>query len=132
MKQCSHAGCRNLIPFNERYCTKHKLQGSKEKYRRRMYDSDESKYQRFYKSNAWRKLSHRVLQNNPVCRSCYEQGIIRKADVVDHIVEVKDNWARRLDESNLQPLCYACHNRKTRIAKEKRQCKINKAATSDK
>lgn len=132
MKQCNHAGCRALVPYTERYCTKHKQALNKYRYHKRMYNSDESKYQQFYKSTAWRRLSRRFLENNPVCVRCYEQGIIRKANVVDHIEEVKDNWSRRLDESNMQPLCYRCHNRKTKVAKEKREQKGTTGGISNK
>ncbi|VDH11635.1 Prophage Lp3 protein 12 [Lactiplantibacillus plantarum] len=86
-----------------------------------MYDSDESRYQQFYKSSAWRKLSRRFLESNPVCVQCYQDGVIRKADVVDHVIEIKDDWSRRLDESNLQPLCYRHHNRKTGLVREQRK-----------
>ncbi|MDN7145346.1 HNH endonuclease [Liquorilactobacillus mali] len=123
MKQCNHAGCRTLVPFNERYCVKHKQALNKYRYNKRMYNSDESKYQQFYKSTAWRRLSRRFLENNPICVKCYEDGVIRKADVVDHVQEVKDNWSRRLDESNLQALCNSHHNTKTRNERKKREQK---------
>ncbi|EJF00900.1 HNH endonuclease [Liquorilactobacillus mali] len=121
MKQCNHAGCRTLVPFNERYCVKHKQELNKYRYNKRMYNSNESKYQQFYKSTAWRRLSRRFLENNPICVKCYEDGVIRKADVVDHVQEVKDNWSRRLDESNLQALCNSHHNTKTRNERKKRE-----------
>ncbi len=123
MKQCNHAGCRMLVPFTERYCVKHKQALNRYRYHKRMYNSDESKYQQFYKSTAWRRLSRRFLENNPVCVKCYEDGVIRKANVVDHVQEVKDNWSRRLDESNLQALCNYHHNKKTRNERKKREQK---------
>lgn len=121
MKQCEHPGCRTLVAYDTRYCEKHRKITNKWRYHKRMYDSDESKYQQFYKSSAWRKLSRRFLESNPVCVQCYQDGVIRKADVVDHVIEIKDDWSRRLDESNLQPLCYRHHNRKTRLAREQRE-----------
>ncbi|PAE58568.1 HNH endonuclease, partial [Bacillus licheniformis] len=33
------------------------------------------------------------------------------ADMVHHIVEVKQDWSKRLDLSNLESLCNACHNK---------------------
>jgi 5-methylcytosine-specific restriction endonuclease McrA len=89
-----------------------------------MYQSDESKRVQFYQSTAWRKLSRRWLTSNPICQSCWQQGIIRKADVVDHIIELKDDWSRRLDETNLQSLCYKCHIEKTNKERAKRKNKI--------
>lgn len=38
--------------------------------------------------------------------------MVKPADVVDHIVPIKKGGAE-LDESNLQPLCHSCHNKKT-------------------
>lgn len=123
MKQCNHAGCRTLVPFNQTYCERHRKALNKYRYHKRVYDSDESKYQQFYKTAAWRRLSRRFLERNPVCIKCYEDGVIRKADVVDHVVEIKDDWNRRLDESNLQPLCNHHHYIKTKQAKAKRMAK---------
>nr|WP_279388960.1 HNH endonuclease [Baia soyae] len=31
--------------------------------------------------------------------------------VLNHIVEVKEDWNKRLELSNLQSVCNACHNR---------------------
>ncbi|MCT3575464.1 HNH endonuclease signature motif containing protein [Levilactobacillus brevis] len=120
MKQCNHAGCRQLVPYDVRYCDKHQHKANAETYHKRMYGEHEGRYQQFYKSSQWRKLSRRFLENNPICVQCYQDGVIRKADVVDHIVELRDDWSRRLDESNLQPLCYRHHNQKTKQARETR------------
>jgi 5-methylcytosine-specific restriction protein A len=35
------------------------------------------------------------------------------ADVVDHIIPIEVDWSKRLDKSNLQPLCHSCHAKKT-------------------
>ncbi|KLD61029.1 hypothetical protein WP50_05580 [Lactiplantibacillus plantarum] len=66
MKQCEHPGCRTLVAYDTRYCEKHRKATNKWRYHKRMYDSDESKYQQFYKSSAWRKLSRRFLESNPI------------------------------------------------------------------
>lgn len=123
MKQCNWAGCNNIVPYDERYCEKHKKHINKYRYHKRMYASDESKYQQFYKSTQWRKMSRHWLERNPICVKCYEQGIIRPAQIVDHVHEIKDDWSRRLDETNLQSLCRTCHNRKTKAEKLKREAK---------
>lgn len=39
--------------------------------------------------------------------------MIVNADVVDHIVPIEHDWSLRLDVKNLQPICHACHARKT-------------------
>lgn len=139
MHLCNHPGCEQLIPYDQRYCKQHQYSkpidyaDSKERhyanqrtYQRRIHSKHEGKQQRFYRSAAWKKLSHQWLMTHPLCVRCQDQGIYRKADVVDHVVELRDDWSRRLDTSNLQSLCYACHNRKTAIEKAKRKKKIKR------
>lgn len=52
------------------------------------------------------------MENHYLCNHC--GGV---ATMVDHIIPTKVNWDKRLEEDNLQPLCWGCHNTKT--AKEK-------------
>ncbi len=134
MHLCNHPGCMTLIPFDQRYCDKHEYRKpisyadkeqrhlmNKATYYKRTHSKHEGKYQQFYRSTAWKKLSHHWLMTHPLCVSCEAQGIYRKGDLVDHIVELRDDWTKRLDPDNLQTLCYACHNRKTWKEKHKRQ-----------
>ena len=142
MRFCNAAGCREVIPVGQYYCDKHQYlqkeyeerkkhwrqdkykgmtkeqqhQYNRKVYKQRMERSAKAPhdYNRFYKTSAWVKLSHKTLQNNPICVSCYRKGIIKKADLVDHIEPIRENWNRRLDPDNLQPLCYRCHRIKTR------------------
>lgn len=142
---CNAAGCREIIPVGKRYCKKHEYiqaevdstykrrrelagmtdeqrhQYNKRVYRKRMATSAKAKhnYNRFYKSTAWRKLSHQTLLKRPVCVLCLANGIIKKADLVDHIVPIRADWSKRLDPENLQPLCYHCHIEKTREDRQK-------------
>lgn len=108
MKRCGHPTCNVLINHNESYCVKHK-QYANENYNdlRRRNDPE---YLRFYKSKTWQNMRRIVLlEHDFICVSCGNQ-----ATMVDHIVPTKIDWARRLDKSNLQPLCDACHNQKTK------------------
>ena len=66
----------------------------------------------FYKSAPWRKLRRIILNRNPLCVCCLDEGHTKAADVVDHITPIKQG-GEKLDESNLQSLCHKCHNRKT-------------------
>lgn len=122
-----------LIPYDQRYCSKHEYRKplsrtdikerhliNKATYHQRITSKYEGKYQRFYRSTAWKKLSHHWLMMHPLCVHCAAHGIYRKGDLVDHIVELRDDWSKRLDQDNLQTLCYACHNRKTWKEKHKR------------
>nr|WP_258026742.1 HNH endonuclease signature motif containing protein [Staphylococcus chromogenes] len=49
------------------------------------------------------------MENDYICRSCG-----RQAQMVDHIIPTKVDWSKRLEKENLQPLCYECHNQKTK------------------
>lgn len=111
MKFCSHAGCRNLIPLTERYCSKHKHEESSRVYFHRKHSG--GKYEAFYHSTVWKKLSYQYKLANPMCEACLKRGVIRKVDIADHIVPIKQDWTKRLDYSNLESLCQYCHNDKT-------------------
>lgn len=117
---CNHPGCKTIIDYDVKYCEKHQTQRNKQEYRQRRYNNGDSKYRAFYRTRAWRKLSRQTLENNPVCVVCYERGIIRPAQIADHRIELKDDWSRRLDPSNIVSMCRSCHNRKTREEREKR------------
>lgn len=139
---CNAAGCREIIPVGQYYCQKHQYlqkeyeekhkhwrqdqyksmtKEQRHKYNRQVYKKrmEASKnaphdYNRFYKTAKWVKLSRQTLQKHPICVFCQRKGIIRKADLVDHIVPIREDWNKRLDPENLQPLCYRCHRIKTR------------------
>ena len=107
VRQCEHAGCTVLVPYDVKYCTEHKKQAEKQRYSYRI--EREGKNQRFYKTTAWRKLSHNYLLANPLCEWCLKDGIMRKAEIVDHIEPIRDDWSKRLDRDNLRSLCNSCH-----------------------
>ena len=44
------------------------------------------------------------------CVMCKQKGIIKKAEMVHHIVPLKKDWNKRLELTNLMSLCEACHN----------------------
>ncbi|MED4046699.1 HNH endonuclease signature motif containing protein [Priestia aryabhattai] len=46
---------------------------------------------------------------NPLCEHCLLEGKLTPVDVIDHVRELKDDWSKRLDLSNLQSLCNRCH-----------------------
>lgn len=120
-KRCNKSSCRKLIDYDHTYCDEHKSKKNFQKseyYERKQKDG---KYFLFYKSTSWTKLSKLYRYTNPCCEICLKEGKIVKVDVVDHIIEIRDDWELRLDESNLMSLCHEHHNRKTRQAQRDRK-----------
>lgn len=122
-KQCNHAGCRILIPYTDTYCTKHQPMHKRKQSKYDTYQNRKTiggKYFKFYHSKAWRKASELYRINNPCCEDCLEENTIRKVDVVDHVIELRDDWSKRLDTKNFRSRCHYHHNLKTRLARQKR------------
>ncbi|MBO8183625.1 MAG: HNH endonuclease [Archaeoglobus sp.] len=106
-KPCSYPGCPELVEAGERYCLKHKRQ------HQRQYDQQRgTAAQRGYDAR-WRRARKRFLAENPLCVECMKEGRLTPATVVDHIVPHKGNYELFWDESNWQPLCKRCHDKKT-------------------
>ena len=108
-KICNMPACNRLIDMDKTYCLDH---GTKQtvysKYTR------DKKSAKFYNSTAWRKKRKEIMQEfNGLCQECKANGVIREADVVDHIKELKDYPELALENSNLKPLCHTCHNLKS-------------------
>ncbi|ELR66050.1 hypothetical protein C942_00492 [Photobacterium marinum] len=40
---------------------------------------------------------------------------------MDHVIEINDDYSKRLDWDNLKSLCYSCHSIKTHGEKKRRQ-----------
>lgn len=70
-------------------------------------------YTSFYNSAAWRKLRAVHVKYHPLCEHCKAKGLTTPTAVVDHIIEILDDYSKRLSPKNLQSLCLACHNKKT-------------------
>lgn len=68
--------------------------------------SDQSGY-------AWTKLRLRILRRDyGLCQPCKREGRLTLAQQVDHIIPVSKGGSN--DAGNLQSICIACHNDKTR------------------
>lgn len=101
MKPCRHPGCPSLTAG--RYCTEHEVASNKARG---------SAADRGY-NNKWQKERHRFLKSNPLCLECKTNNKITAATVVDHIIPHRGDKQLMWDESNWQPLCKRCHDRKT-------------------
>jgi 5-methylcytosine-specific restriction protein A len=106
---CRERGCPAVVDGGG-YCDTHR----KDRYKRHNAKRRASKEttDAFYWSSAWRNLRAVVLYLEPLCRTCKEAGRTTVAECVDHIIPMKRGGAA-LDRANLQPLCNACHSRKT-------------------
>jgi 5-methylcytosine-specific restriction endonuclease McrA len=74
---------------------------------RKEQKTDKDKYQRFYRSKSWQICRWKFICSQPKPLTCSVCGA-RAPDtrlVVDHLVPIKQDWARRLDQSNLRLLC---------------------------
>lgn len=70
-------------------------------------------YHFLYSSVTWAKLRKAHLNNNPLCVECKEEGKLKFAKVVDHIIPHKGETDLFFAVSNLQSLCKLHHDRKT-------------------
>ena len=100
---CAHIGCTNLVKHGP-YCSQHTA----------LHDWERgSAAQRGYDS-AWRNFSRAFLQKHPLCIDPYGNHAadhqVVAATVTDHIIPKSMGGGD--DETNLQPLCDRCHNRK--------------------
>ena len=63
----------------------------------------------------WGKARLVFLQQNPLCAACNDKGIVKGAQVVDHIKRHEGDRKLFWDNKNWQALCKPCHDRKTAI-----------------
>lgn len=88
-----------------RYCAEHRAQVRKAR------DVAKGERPAHYKTAHWQKLRLVILRGEPLCRLCKADGRTTAATVVDHIRPLSDGGTDAM--ANLQPLCKACHDRKT-------------------
>lgn len=64
-----------------------------------------------YHTYRWTRLSRAFREQHPLCEECRKRGVIKPAEVVDHIVPwpVCEDF---FDRANLQSLCGDCNNAK--------------------
>lgn len=124
LRPCNKVGCNKLTDSG--YCDEHtkvikrqRFERDKElkKNRDKRYDKFKRNKQSksFYDSDGWRAVRQLALRRDRnLCVLCFNHKRMVKADVVDHIIPIQVDWSKRLLLNNLQSLCHACHNRKTR------------------
>lgn len=128
LRKCKKGGCISVT--RNGYCDEHIEYGEKLKANRsRRYDKskrrheDNEKYYDFYHGKQWVAMSAAIKRRDKyLCQMCLPLKRFSNADVTDHKVELKDDWSKRLDPTNLWSLCHGCHAIKT--AEEKRKRKL--------
>ena len=102
---CNKPGCFALT--RERYCDKHKVE-----INRYNYERNDKDYTRFYYTKEWERVRLLALQRDGYfCVRCKDKGIVKVAEMVHHKTPIKVDYSKRLDLSNLESLCEACHNK---------------------
>ena len=105
-RPCKYPGCIDLSNASSAYCTEHLQEANRSK-------RNSNEWVRLYSTKQWRTLRRYVLDNEPICRECKARGLLRSANVVDHIIAHKGNRQLFSDIDNLRPLCKSCHDRHT-------------------
>lgn len=106
---CTAAGCGALVRSG--YCDAHKQdETAKRKAGQRDYNDRRAESDRLYSTQKWRKLSIAFRKRNPLCKNCDESGLVRPADLVDHIEPAKLRPDLFFAWRNLRSLCQTCHN----------------------
>ncbi len=104
---CAHRGCPAIVR-DGRYCAEHKTDS--QAYDQRRGASSQRGY-----GSRWRRLRFMVLRADPLCADPWgvhkKTGEVVLATDVDHIVAKSAGGTDAMD--NLQPLCHACHSKKT-------------------
>jgi hypothetical protein len=117
-KLCSYHNCKELVDYGIQYCDKHKViadKEQKERYRiykhNRLNDEYEKQLDIFYKSIEWIRLRElvQVKQYGIDILEYYKTGQIVMADTYHHINCVRDEWDKRLDDSNIIGLTQSNH-----------------------
>lgn len=115
-KICKYPGCNELINKGEVYCEKHKkkiVESKRQEYK--FYDSNrkDSKEWNFYKTPEWEWFRDNILDiyNHLDLYAYYVEHRIEVANTIHHIIEIREEWDRRLDEDNVFPLNEGRHKK---------------------
>lgn len=106
-KVCNKPGCGRTAIEGKDYCQRHiAMQSEKKKVFTKRGKSGQ--YHNLYNSVRWRTTSKEFLQKYPTCFLCG-----KPARIADHIQPHRGDLNLFYDDSNLQPMCWSCHSRKT-------------------
>lgn len=96
---------RNKVAFKE--------DGTPDKAKTTPFYSENTSHHSLYETQRWRRLTKRMLRENPICPVCMTAGDLTPASETDHIVAHKGDTSLFYNTENLWCLCKQCHARKT-------------------
>lgn len=102
---CRYCGCTKYRISGSGFCEDHQWyekQNNKPDYNRFSPSSD------LYHCDRWRRERKEFLKENPSCVYCGEP-----ATLIDHVIPHNGDETLFWEKSNWQPLCAACHKKKT-------------------
>jgi 5-methylcytosine-specific restriction protein A len=85
----------------------------REKQARREYDQRRGKTTDRGYGWDWQQFRAQLQQEHPLCHDCLDQGRVEPATDYHHIVKVRDDPTRKLDPTNIRPLCKRHHDVRT-------------------
>lgn len=106
---CQRSGCGALVVSG--YCDEHKpVQAQARREGQKDYNARRSESDKLYGTERWRKLSITFRKRHVLCVECERKGLVRHADLVDHIKPAKAFPELFFEWGNLRALCQRCHN----------------------
>ncbi|WP_017416777.1 hypothetical protein [Clostridium tunisiense] len=116
LRLCGWTGCTKVIKNEAKYCSKHQaIHAEAEKARHTEYrlKRPDKKEQDFYNTLEWKRIRDvaRAMQNGVDVFSYYILDKVEEAETYHHIIEIKEDWTRRLDIDNLIGLTESNHRR---------------------
>ena len=118
---CASAGCFASVDQPRSFCQAHQAEQRERDARRRererlhmteafaKHKSQHPEQAKVWTSARWKVLRREQLAREPMCKMCG-----RLATSVDHIIPHRGDPDFAYNADNLQSLCHACHNAKTR------------------
>ncbi|EOU1580044.1 hypothetical protein QYB23_002907 [Clostridium perfringens] len=110
LKQCSWHGCTRILNDGIKYCNYHQKkvdEEEKKRYReyanRRRQDKEQKKYQNFYSSKEWELGKQGAIRDTLAIDviDYYKLNRITQGERVHHIIELSDDFDKRLNKDNL-------------------------------
>ena len=113
-KICFGPSCNRLVSMKEKYCHScTEIMDIEKREKNQKYDEyiRDDHTVKFYHSKEWKRVREAALvRDHFLCQKCLNDNIINSAEIVHHIIEVKEDWSKRLDIINCESVCKRCHN----------------------